>query len=171
MRAHPNQRLSLRSRQRSHGRSEEIAWPERCFNALRHLCSRACIFSSNHAAISLFVHSAAICSHIMLLMVQPQRIASDLKLARELAAKLDAEKGVADDNPLLAGGESAAQANCAAPVAMEDGSPVSGGEDGGEDAAPAASREEGEEESVEEQVRESLEGAQCDFITHKTNWR
>lgn len=83
------------------------------------------------------------------LSLQPQRVTSDLKLARELAAKLDAEKGVAE-NPLLVGGDAnGAQANGASASAMEDGSPVSGGEE----APPAAGREEGEEESAEEQVR------------------
>ena len=78
-------------------------------------------------------------------LLQPQRIASDLKLARELAAKLDAEKGVAE-NALLADADAAAQPGGAAP--MEDGSPVSGGED-----APAAvSMENGEEASAEAQV-------------------
>lgn len=79
-------------------------------------------------------------------MLQPQRIASDLQLAKELAAKLDAEKGVAE-NALLADADAAAQPGGAAP--MEDGSPVSGGED-----APAAAvTEDGEEASAEAQVR------------------
>lgn len=80
--------------------------------------------------------------------MQPQRVASDLRLAKELAAKLDTEKGISE-NPLLASGDATQQANGAAPAAMEDGSPVSGGEE----AAAGTGKEEGEEESAEEQVR------------------
>ena len=87
-------------------------------------------------------------SEAILWLLQPQRIASDLKLAKELAAKLDAEKGVAE-NPLLADDAPTAQPGGAAPAPMEDGSPVSGGDD----APPATAMEDGEEASAEAQVR------------------
>ena len=72
--------------------------------------------------------------------VSPHTLACD---AQELAAKLDAEKGISE-NALLA----AAQANGVSPTSPAGSSPAAGHAE----AAAEAAKEEGEEESAEEQV-------------------
>lgn len=73
----------------------------------------------------------------------PARLASDLALARELASKLDAEKGIAS-NSLLA------SASPPAAAAVEGNAAAADGE------AAAAAKEDGEGESLEEQVPHAI---------------
>jgi len=78
---------------------------------------------------------------------QPARLASDLGLARELASKLDAEKGITE-NPLLADGSSANGKGTSAP--NSGGSTPAERDEDAAAAAPATASEAGREESPAE---------------------